>query len=128
LQRHTLNMARRERSLEDLLGAKPAKADGRRNNRGAIAPHRVRLATAQAELTELRTAKLRGELIPAPDVAAEWSAILTDCRQRMLAVASRVAARLGLDREQTGVVDEEIRGALLALSASGGVSDAGDTE
>ncbi|MGE0828040.1 MAG: hypothetical protein AB7O04_01650 [Hyphomonadaceae bacterium] len=113
-------MTRRNRSLADLLGTdeKP-KADGRRNNRGIVAPHRVRLATAQAELAEIRAAKLRGLLIPAADVEAEWQNIITDARQRLLAVPSRLGVKLGLSRDQVTAVDGEIRAALAALSASG---------
>lgn len=103
-------MTRRRRSLEDILG-EPKKKPGR-----PVEAHRVRLATAQAELAEIRGAKLRGELVAAADVTATWAGMIADARQRLLAVPSRVAAKLGLPKESVAVVDAEIRAALTALA------------
>ena len=55
---------------------------------------RARLAKAQAELVETKAAKLRGELVPASEVEAEWSGVMRTVRAGMLAVPSRCAQRL----------------------------------
>ncbi len=85
----------------------------------------MRLATAQAELAEIRAAKLRGELVPAADVEREWSSILADLRQQLLAIPSRVGAKLALPRETVAALDAEIVAALAALAAQGGADDDG---
>lgn len=112
------------RTLAELLGPDvPAK----RGRGRPIAPHRERLVNAQAELAEIRARKLRGELVSAADVEREWTATITDIRQRMLAVPSRLGAKLALSREAVAVIDEEIRAVLTVLSGTGGVSDVGGT-
>jgi phage terminase Nu1 subunit (DNA packaging protein) len=52
---------------------------------------RGRLAKAQADYVEMKTAAMRRELVPAADVEAEWSGVLRTVRTAMLAVPSRVA-------------------------------------
>jgi phage terminase Nu1 subunit (DNA packaging protein) len=71
---------------------------------------RARLAAAQADLNELKAARMRGELVEASAVEAEWSVILRRVRAGMLAVPSRVAARLPhLSRHEVAEIDAEIR-------------------
>jgi len=80
---------------------------------------RARLAAAQADLNELKAAKLRGELVEAAAVEAEWSAILRTVRAGMLAVPSRVAARLPhLSRAEVAEIDAEIRTALVEIGGA----------
>jgi hypothetical protein len=55
---------------------------------------RARLASAQADLAELKAAERRGELLAAAEVTAAWCAVLRTVRSAMLAVPSRVGARL----------------------------------
>jgi len=55
---------------------------------------RGRLLAAQANLAEIKAAKLRGELVEAKVVEAEWCNVLRTVRAGMLALPSRVAARL----------------------------------
>jgi len=112
-------MAKRRRSHADLFGDDPPP-----KNKGGrpVEAHRVRLATAQAQLAEIRAAKMRGELVPAADVLAEWRGILADLRQRLLAVSGRIDA----PREIVAKVDREIRAALLAASTLEGDSNAAD--
>ena len=53
---------------------------------------RARLLKAQADKTELETAILRAEVIPADTVQHVWTQILGSCRARLLALPSRLAA------------------------------------
>lgn len=74
---------------------------------------RGRLAAAQADLAEIKAAKMRGELVEASAVQAEWSGILRTVRAGMLAVPSRVAARLPhLSKYDVAEIDAEVRTAL----------------
>jgi phage terminase Nu1 subunit (DNA packaging protein) len=74
---------------------------------------RARLAAAQADLNELKAAKMRGELVEAVAVEAEWSGILRTVRAGVLAVSSRIAARLPhLTRTDIAEIDAEVRAAL----------------
>jgi len=115
-------MQKRRRSLADLLGDPPTPEPKKRGR--PVEPHRVRLATAQAELAEIRAAKMRGELVSIADVEREWASIITDVRQRLLAVPSRVGAKPSLRRVDIEVIDAEIRATLTALVAQEGVTDA----
>jgi phage terminase Nu1 subunit (DNA packaging protein) len=59
---------------------------------------------------------MRGELVEAVAVQAEWSDVLRTVRAGMLAVPSRVAARLPhLPKHDVAEVDAEIRTALTAM-------------
>lgn len=115
--------ARPRRTMEDIIGPPPAP-----KNKGGrpVEAHRVRLATAQAQLAEIRAAKMRGELVPAAEVEREWSAALADLRASLLALPSRVGAKLALPRKTVAAIDAEIRLTLLALAASSGVDGGGD--
>jgi hypothetical protein len=55
---------------------------------------RGRLAAAQADVAEIKAAKMRGELVAAAEVESEWSGVLRTVRAGMLAVPSRVSQRL----------------------------------
>lgn len=59
---------------------------------------------------------LAGRLVLAADVERVWTARLVDCRNRLLAVPSRLGAKLGLTREQVATIDSEIRATLQALA------------
>jgi phage terminase Nu1 subunit (DNA packaging protein) len=72
---------------------------------------RGRLAAAQANLAEIKAKKPSGELVAA--VEAEWSDVLRTISAGMLAVPSRVAARLPhLSKHDVAEIDAEIRAAL----------------
>src|SRR5215204_927230 len=58
------------------------------------AAERGRLAAAQADLVALKVARQRGELLDAKAVEAEWTDVLRTVRSGLLAVPSRVGARL----------------------------------
>jgi len=80
---------------------------------------RTRLIEAQASAAETKAATLRGELLPAADVAARWSAILRRVRDGVLASPSRVAGRLPhLTRHDVAEIDDELRIVLTELGHS----------
>jgi phage terminase Nu1 subunit (DNA packaging protein) len=82
----------------------------------AATKQRGRLAAAQANLAEIKAAKLRGELVEAATVEAEWTGMLRTVRAGMLAVPSRCAARLPhLSTHDIVELDAEIRSALAEL-------------
>lgn len=83
---------------------------------GQLATEKIRLAREQADKLALQNSSARGELLDARDVAQEWRGVITDLRAALLAVPSRVAARLGLDRAATLALDREIRDAMEALA------------
>ncbi len=116
---------RAPRSKAELLGDADKPAPAKRGR--PVEAHRVRLATAQAELAEIRAAKMRGELVPAAAVEAEWCSALADLRAALLALPARLGAKLALSREGVALADAEIRGMLSALAASSGV-DGGDDD
>lgn len=113
------------RTLSQLLGDDPPTPAPMKRG-GQLQDHRQKLVREQAEHTRLKNQKMRGELVPAADVEAEWSSALADLRAALLAVPSRVGAKLALPRATVAAIDAEIRAALLALAASAGVEGDGD--
>jgi phage terminase Nu1 subunit (DNA packaging protein) len=82
---------------------------------------RARLASAQADLAELKAAALRGELLDAGEVEREWGGVLRTVRASMLAIPSRVGARLPhLTATDIGEIDREVRDALGEVAGDGG--------
>lgn len=81
-----------------------------------LAEEKIRLAREQADKIALQNAAARGELLDSRQVANEWRAIVTDLRAAVLAVPSRVASRLGLDRKEATALDAEIRAAMEAIA------------
>lgn len=78
---------------------------------------RGRLAAAQADLAEIKAAKMHGELVEAAAVEIEWSGVLRTIRAGMLSVPSRVAARLPhLSKHDVAEIDAEIRVVLTAMA------------
>jgi phage terminase Nu1 subunit (DNA packaging protein) len=74
---------------------------------------RGRLAAAQADVAEIRAAKMRGELVEAAEVEAELSAVLRAVRAGLLAVPSRVSQRLPhLSAHDVAEIEAEVRAAL----------------
>lgn len=63
-----------------------------------VTKERGRLAAAQADIAETKAAKLRGSLVDAAEVEAEWSCVLRTVRAGVLAVPSRVSQRLPSSR------------------------------
>lgn len=88
---------------------------------GTLAAERLRLTREKADSEALKNAKLRGELVAAVDVEREWADVLRTVRAGMLAVPSRVKAKLpALKVEDLEIVKREIH---QALTVTGGVSE-----
>lgn len=73
---------------------------------------RTRVAKAQADKLELENATRRGDMIPVADVRREWVSIAADLRSALMAIPSRVSARMGLSREAAVTLETEVRLAL----------------
>jgi phage terminase Nu1 subunit (DNA packaging protein) len=98
--------------------------DMRRQAKGVggegAAVERGRLASAQADLVALKVARQRDEVLDAKTVEREWSSILTTVRSGMLALPSRVGARLPqLTPGDVAEVDREVRAVLMELGHDG---------
>lgn len=77
---------------------------------------RARLAREQADAQALKNAVLRGEFVPASEVARAWSEMLRAVRSRLLAVPSRVRHAIpGLTIGEVDRIDREVRTALEEL-------------
>lgn len=76
----------------------------------------ARQRRASADMTELRMAQMRGDLLPVDEVVFGWSHVLTNIRLAVLAVGPRLSQELGLSPEHTHAVDAELRRALTDLS------------
>jgi phage terminase Nu1 subunit (DNA packaging protein) len=82
----------------------------------AATKQRGRLAAAQADVAEIKAAKLRGSLVEAAEVEAAWSGVLRTVRAGMLAVPSRVSQRLPhLTAADVAVIDRGVRDALIEV-------------
>lgn len=106
------------RTIEEIIGRPQSAKQGPGRPPGRpVADHRQKLVLEQARLTKVRADKLAGELVPAADVTAEWSRIVSEARSALLAVPSRAGERLGLSTEAVGIIDREVRDALEALAS-----------
>lgn len=74
--------------------------------------------TYLARMAKLEFLAKSGKLLPADEVESTWREYLTDCRKRLLCVASQCGARLSLSRAEIDVIDREIRTALIELSGA----------
>ncbi|MDO5633086.1 MAG: DNA packaging protein [Paracoccus sp. (in: a-proteobacteria)] len=78
---------------------------------------RLRLAKQQADKIEIQNEQARGELVRSADVEREWANVLRDVRSTMLAVSSRVGAKLPhLTAHDISEIDREIKAALEGLA------------
>lgn len=81
-----------------------------------LSRERARLASEQADAQALKNAALRGELVEASAVQAEWAGVIRSLRSGVLAVVSRVRQQLPhLTVHDVEVIDRELRAALTAL-------------
>jgi phage terminase Nu1 subunit (DNA packaging protein) len=112
---------KRRRSDSDIFGDDPPTP-----NKGGrpVADHRQQLVLAQAEGQRIKNAKMLGELVPAADVERAWTQAVLDLRAGLLAIPSRLGARLGLTPAQLAALDAELRDAMTALASDAGASDA----
>jgi len=78
-----------------------------------LTAERARLAREQADAAAIKNAAARGEMIPASKVTAEWRGILTGVRARVLAIPSRIRAKLPqMTRAEVEIIEREVRDAL----------------
>lgn len=102
-----------------------AAGRGQMGPKSSLTAERLRLVREQADRAELQNRALRGELVPAAEVEAEWAAIATALRARLLAMPARVHQRLPhLTVAEVAALDREVRDALTEL---GGGTPAADT-
>jgi phage terminase Nu1 subunit (DNA packaging protein) len=110
----------------------PEVQDGPNDN---FAKQRARLTRSRADTEELKARQLLGELVPAAQIEAAWSAVTDIMRTRLLAIPAKTAARIGMARnavEAQAIIRTEINEALselanvtLAVIAGGHTPDAG---
>jgi phage terminase Nu1 subunit (DNA packaging protein) len=95
------------------------KPNARARPLAEVSRQRARLAKAQADIAEMKSARQRGSLLDAAEVETEWSIILRTVRAGMLAVPSRVAQRLPhLTPHDVAEIDAEVRAVLTEIGTS----------
>jgi terminase small subunit / prophage DNA-packing protein len=82
------------------------------------ATDRDRLAKAQREAIEQKTAMRAGKLLDAEAVENEWCGIARVIRAGILRIPRRVGDRAGLTAEQVRMVDDEVRACLSWIGAA----------
>lgn len=83
----------------------------------ALRAEKLRLTRAQADKEESRVRREQGELVEAAAVTREWSNLLRDMRNALLAVPSRCGATLPhLTATDVATIEREIRKALEGLA------------
>lgn len=101
-------MQYREKKLTDDLGGP-----------GSLNAERRKLVAERARIAEIERAKLEGELVPAAQIGPVWAAGIDVIRTRMLAMPSKIAAKLGMcttTAERQEVVRREVYDALTEVS------------
>lgn len=93
------------------------RAAAGRHGAGHRDPAKVRLTEGQARLVELKVDQAEGRLLDAIAVEREWTSLLRGVRAELLAVPSRIGARLGLGPADVVALDHEIRAALESLAS-----------
>lgn len=92
-------------------------AEGEQN----LTVHRGRLASAQADRTELEVAELRGELIPAHLILENWEPIAAAARAKVLGLPSKLKTAIPkLTDKDVIKIKTIVRGTLEDL-ANGGI-------
>jgi phage terminase Nu1 subunit (DNA packaging protein) len=82
---------------------------------------RARLIKAKADIAEMEASGRRGELLPAEDVEAAWTAVLARLRARLLVLPDRLAPLWHQETTIAGVRDQirkAVREALDELAAT----------
>ena len=78
---------------------------------------RARLLAVQAEKAEFELAQERGAWLKESDVIAEYSAIVSQMRARLLALPARMGGKVpSLTLEDIDALDREVRGCLTELA------------
>jgi len=86
----------------------------------ATSAARRREAEARALKVELANRRALGELVEAGEVRTRWVALCTAARSRLMAIPSRLGARMGLKTADMRIVEIEIRQALEEMADGAG--------
>ena len=86
---------------------------------GTASGERKRLASAQADLVQLKARKASGELVEAALVQEQWVRVMSTLRARLLAIPSRVGSSGAAGGHTIAELDREIRAALEELADDG---------
>lgn len=81
--------------------------------------HRTRLTKARADITEMERAQMENRLIPSSDVELAWNSIVSNARNRLIAIPTKVAPVVFASKnlnEIRDIIKEEIYAALDELS------------
>ena len=92
---------------------------------------RARKVAAEAEITELELAKVRGELVVAEDVVSAWSDTLSSLKAKMVSIPSKAAPIVAAEDSAGGcqqVLEDLIKEALEELSNYDPKIDAANTQ
>lgn len=117
-----------DRGIHRIIGAGPTKpaepapvAETVLDDDTAVLPFAAAKAlreTFLARKARLEFQKEAGKLLSAPEVESRWARIIGDCRNRLLAVPSRIGSRLShLTNVEIEAIDREIRAAMSELGA-----------
>ena len=80
---------------------------------------RAKKVAAEAEITELELAKVRGELVVAEDVVTAWADTLTSLKAKLVSIPSKAAPIVAAEETAAGcqkILDDLVREALEELS------------
>jgi phage terminase Nu1 subunit (DNA packaging protein) len=95
-----------------------------RNLKESFEAARTRKESHLADLRGIEVDERRGKLLNAQAVEREWSDMLRQVRAGVMAVVSRVRARLPhLTGHDAAILDQELRAALAALGGEGNPSE-----
>ncbi len=85
---------------------------------GDLASEKTRLTRAQADKTEIETARLKGDLVSLDDAERAWSALVGAFRAKMLTLAPRAAPAVlnKTEREAERILTDMVYEALAELS------------
>jgi len=81
--------------------------------------HRTRLTKARADITEMERAQMENRLIPSSDVEVTWNSIVSNARNRLIAIPTKVAPQVFASKnlnEIRDIIKEEIYSALDELA------------
>ncbi len=71
---------------------------------------------AEAATVELKLARLRGEMVPAVEVAASWAEVVDAVREAVLGIAAEAVGSGVVAPEREAALDEIVRRALRGLA------------
>jgi hypothetical protein len=81
--------------------------------------HRTRLTKARADITEMERAQMENRLIPSSDVELTWNSLVSNARNRLIAIPTKVAPVVYASKnlnEIRDIIKDEIYSALDELA------------